>query len=260
MSTISKNLPTPVDNFSTQIATTSLGSSDLSVELDSASGLPTEGVGQLFKKDADGNIVSGSIEFVHWTNVSGNTLTFSDTNDRGIAGSDSGAQSYVADDWFEVWVSKYYDKSDHLEVEHNADGTHSDVTATTVTVSGASDFQGDAGFSGHRFSTPYDNGNSGTAKTIDLDNGDTQIVTLTGNAALTISNFSAGSYLTLHIDVDGTGGYNAPTIAASGVTFYGTSNISRDANAKNTIAIRFWTATFAEIVGSNSDLQSITTL
>lgn len=135
MSTITTILPTPPNGFSTQISTSSVSSSDLSIELDSTSGLGTEGVGQLLKKDADGNLVAGSVEFVHWTNVSGNTITFSDTDDRGITGSDSGAQSYVADDYFEVWVSSYYTPSGIREQINDTNGNEQvKFTATTSAV------------------------------------------------------------------------------------------------------------------------------
>lgn len=133
MSTIAKFLAQPPDEFSTQIASSTVSSTDLSVSLDSTSGLPTEGIGQFFKKDANGNLVSGSVEFVHWTNVSGNTITFSDTGDRGITGSDSGAQSYVADDYFEVWASSYYVGGYGGLIEHNADGTHKTSVVATLT-------------------------------------------------------------------------------------------------------------------------------
>lgn len=132
MSTIAKFLPVPPNNFSTQIASSTVATDGLSVSLDSTSGLPTEGVGQFFKKDAQGNLVSGSVEFVHWTNVSGNTLTFSDVDDRGITGSDNGAQAYVADDYFEVWASSYYAGGVGGLIEHNADGTHVDASAAEV--------------------------------------------------------------------------------------------------------------------------------
>lgn len=133
MSTIAKFLSKPPDVFSTQIATPSVGTTDLSVQLDSTSGLPTEGVGQFFKKDASGNLVAGSVEFVHWTNVSGNTITFSNTGDRGITGSDSGAQAYVADDYFEVWASSYYVGGYGGTVEHNSDGTHDNTKVAMLT-------------------------------------------------------------------------------------------------------------------------------
>lgn len=133
MSTISKFLPKPPDNFSTQIASSNISSSALSIELDLTSGLGTEGVGVLFKKDVDGEVVTGSIEFIHWTGVSGNTITLTDVNDRGITGSDSGAQAYVADDYFEVWVSSYYQPTTGILVEHNTDGTHDTDHVVTPT-------------------------------------------------------------------------------------------------------------------------------
>lgn len=124
MSTIAKFLSKPPDGFSTQISSATVSSTDLSVTLDSTSGLPTEGVGQFFKKDANGDLVAGTVEFVHWTNTSGNTITFSDTDDRGITGSDSGAQSYVADDYFEVWASSYYVGGVGGLIEHGPTGDH----------------------------------------------------------------------------------------------------------------------------------------
>lgn len=132
MSTIAKVLPTPPDNFSTQIASSTVSSTALTVQLDSVAGLPTEGVGQFFKKDASGAIIPGSIEFVHWTNIAGSSITFTDTGDRGITGSDSGAQSYVADDYFEVWVSSYYSSNYSMDVEHNSDGTHDNTKVPVV--------------------------------------------------------------------------------------------------------------------------------
>lgn len=124
MSTITKFLSKPPDGFSTQIASATVAADALSVSLDSTTGIPTEGIGQFFKKDANGALVTGSVEFVHWTGVSGNTITFSDTGDRGITGSDSGAQSYVADDYFEVWVSSYYVGGYGGLIEHTATGAH----------------------------------------------------------------------------------------------------------------------------------------
>jgi hypothetical protein len=139
MSTIARFLPQTPNGFSTQIASASVSSSALSISLDSISGLPTEGVGQLFKKDANGDLVAGSVEFCHWTNATGGTITFSDTGDRGITGSDSGAQAYVADDYFEVWVSSYYVGGYGGLIEHNANGTHASgmtLPSSVVTLTG----------------------------------------------------------------------------------------------------------------------------
>lgn len=136
MSNISSFLPVPPDNFSTQISTPTIGTTDLTIGLDSVAGLATEGVGVLFKKDSDGVIVPGSIEFIHWTGISGSSITLTDTGDRGITGSDAGAQSYVADDYFEVWVSSYYQPTGGILQEHNTDGSHSDITADSLDLGG----------------------------------------------------------------------------------------------------------------------------
>lgn len=206
MSTISKALPTPPDNFSTQLAA-SVSSTDTTIQLDSTSGLPTEGVGQLFKKNADGEVVAGSVEFVHWTSVSSNSIVLSDVNDRGITGSDSGAQAYAADDYFEVWVSSYYNFRDAFDEEHNADGTHASTivkttatqtltnkTLTSPTVAGEAYFDGEV-----------DNGNSSTADTIDWTAGNKQKITLTGNCTFTFTDPSGPCNLILKLIQDGTG-------------------------------------------------------
>lgn len=108
MSDISDFLPKVPNNFSTQISSATVSPTALSFTINDPGDLPQEGVGQLFKKNADGEIVVGSVEFIHWTSVSGNTVSLTDTGDRGLQGSDSGAQSYIAGDYFEVWVSSYY--------------------------------------------------------------------------------------------------------------------------------------------------------
>jgi hypothetical protein len=132
MSTISLLLPLVPDNFSTQIASSSVAANALTFNVDSATGLPQEGVGQLFKKDTNGDVVAGSIEFIHWTSVVDNTINLTNTGDRGITGSDSGAQAYSADDYFEVWVSSYYQPFTAMGVEHGTDGKHTSAVVTTL--------------------------------------------------------------------------------------------------------------------------------
>lgn len=253
MSTISKFLPLPPNNFSTQIATTNLGTTDLSVDLDSTTGLGTEGVGQFFKKDANGEVIAGSIEFVHWTGKSGNTLTFTDTGDRGISGSDSGAQAYVADDWFEVWVSSYYQPTDGILVEHEADGTHDSalvaMLAGTQSFTGEKTFEDKITINDERVETIYDNGNSGTSKTINWTNGASQKITLTGDCILSFSNATAGGFLTLFIDVNATGGYTL-TLPSDCIGVSGTT-ITKTANAKNSVGFRYDGSKYRVFVNPN---------
>lgn len=107
MSAISANLSTPPDNFSTTLSS-GIASNALSIPLNSVAGLPTEGIGVLFTKDANGDVVAGSVEIIHWTGVAGSALTLTNTGDRGLTGSDGAAQAYSAGAYFEVWVTSYY--------------------------------------------------------------------------------------------------------------------------------------------------------
>ena len=116
MSAISALLTAPPNNFSTTLSA-GIASNDLTIPLNSVSGLGTEGIGVLYAKDTSGNPTASSIEFIHWTNTSGNNLTLTDTGDRGVSGSASGAQAHTAGDTFEVWThSSYYPRSALLAV------------------------------------------------------------------------------------------------------------------------------------------------
>lgn len=135
MSTISKALPNPPANFSTTLSG-GVSSSDLTIPLNSVSGLGTEGVGVIYAKDSEGEAIATSLEFIHWTNTSGNNLTLSDTGDRGLSGSYNGAQAHSSGDTFEVWVHPEYHFYDWGVTEHNADGTHkAGITLTSSTIS-----------------------------------------------------------------------------------------------------------------------------
>lgn len=138
MSTISKALPNPPANFSTTLSS-GVSSSDLTIPLNSVSGLGTEGVGVIYAKDSEGEAIASSLEFIHWTNTSGNNLTLSDTGDRGLSGSYNGAQAHSSGDTFEVWVHPEYHFYDWGVTEHNADGTHkSGITLTSPTITSPS--------------------------------------------------------------------------------------------------------------------------
>lgn len=225
MSTISSILPQPPDGFSTQISTATISSSDLTIGLDSVSGLPTEGVGQLLKKDADGNLVAGSVEFVHWTNVSGSTITLSDTGDRGITGSDSGAQAYVADDYFEVWVSSYYTPSGIREQIN--DTNRNEVLKFGATASAVNEITITNAATG-AFPTISATGEADTG--IDFENSEgEEILKLDAIASavneITIKNAATG---------------NKPTIALSG----GDDNIGLEITPKGTGALTVGGNTF----------------
>jgi len=137
MSTISNLLPVPPDNFSTTL-NGSISAAALSIALNSVTGLPTEGVGVIYKKESDGTVDADTVEFIHWTNISGSTLQLTDSGDRGVSGSANGAQTHDSSDTFEVWVhanSHYKGIRTAVLAEHNDSGTHkANIALTTPTL------------------------------------------------------------------------------------------------------------------------------
>ncbi len=60
--------------------------------------------------------------------------------------------------------------------------------------------------SGQAYTDRYDAGSSGAAKTLDFANGNTQLLLLTANTTLTLSNPKSGAFYTFEFKQDGTGG------------------------------------------------------
>lgn len=125
----------PPNGFSTTLSS-GLTDSGLTISLNSITGLASEGVGVIFKKDADGDVVDTSVEFVHWTSTGTGTVICSDAGDRGIAGSyGSAAQAHDSGDYFEVWVSSQYYTSQRngFIAEHSAAGVHDTTKVADLT-------------------------------------------------------------------------------------------------------------------------------
>lgn len=77
--------------------------------MNNITGLGSEGIGVVYKKNSDGTPDTTTIEFIHWTGTGVNSVTLTDTGDRGVTGSYNGAQAHSNGDTFEVWVhSSYY--------------------------------------------------------------------------------------------------------------------------------------------------------
>lgn len=188
MSSISSWLSAPPNNFSTTLSS-GIANNTLTIPLNSVTGLGTEGVGVIFKKDADGAVDATTVEFIHWTNVSGLSLTLTDTGDRGIDGSyGAAAQAHDANDYFEVWVSSQYYSSQRVGfvAEHSAAGVH-DATIVAK-LAGTQTFTGDKTFSGTTTLTTADiNGGTVDGVTIATSRVNPRTTTETSSATPTIN-------------------------------------------------------------------------
>lgn len=126
--------------------------------------------------------------------------------------------------------------------------TLSNKTVANATLSGTTDVVA-------RRSAIYDNGNSGASATLSFSNGDTQKLTLTGDATVYWADAAEGDYMTLHLIQDGTGGRN-PTFP-SGANYPGgvAPTWSATPAARDVVAIRPFSSTDIDILASSLDLQ-----
>lgn len=101
-------------------------------------------------------------------------------------------------------------------VDNTSDANKPVSTATQTALNGKVNVSNGGG------ETYFDAGNSGTAKTLDLANGNVQKLTLTGNCTITLTGPSAGAYrsMLLYVFQDGTGNR---TITWPGSVHWGTA-------------------------------------
>lgn len=84
----------------------------------------------------------------------------------------------------------------------------------------------------------YDNGNSGSSKTITWTNGDRQLVTITASTTLAYAGAIQGQILTLRIVENGTGGYSI-TLPTSKWPGGGAGTFTTTANAINVLTVLY---------------------
>lgn len=185
--------------FSTTLSSgISTGTGD-TITLASVTGLPTDTEITLTfdRVDSDGNATDATMERITGT-ISGSNLT---SYTRGVDGSSEQAHSSGAVVEY-IWNGDdLNDMIDGLLVEHNQDGTHSDVTAdsvTTDTIAGeSSQFPAVTGIKSH--------GAVGSTETIDWSTGDRHLLTLDENVTISFSNAAAGQTITIFMLQDGSG-------------------------------------------------------
>jgi hypothetical protein len=257
----------PSENFfqttlSAQLADTAGDGDTFSVN--DASGLQNKsGICVINRVNTSDEETPAKREVIEYSGVSGSAITIQTRNVDGSGSTLTHEVGSIVEFIPDVtWANRLATAMATLVDEDDISSINTNIATLSdaQTYTAAKTFSAQVAFEDKRTSTVHDNGNSGTSDTIDLSNGETQKSTLTGNCTYTLTNFEEGDYLTLFIDVDGTGSYNQPTISASGVTFYHDDNdIDTSANAKNMVAIRFFSATEARM-STASGLTSTTTL
>lgn len=115
-------------------------------------------------------------------------------------------------------------------------------------------FTGKATFQGKRNGPIYNNGNSGTSKTINFANGETQKLTLTGNCTISFTNVEEGDYLTLYLIQDGTGGRTVTWPAGTKSFDDAFPDLESSASAINIVGIRAFSDTEFHIVASSANI------
>lgn len=163
--------------------------------------------------DANGETTPAKREYIEYSGTSGNTVIITTRN---VDGSNS-ALTHAVGSIVEfvpdvVWAQRIYDALSTLVDPDDTDVLNSNI----VTADGTQTITGDKTLSGtntftallelkRRKDTVYANGNLGATPAIDIENGTTQSGTLSANATMSFSNFTAGDYLTLILSQDGTG-------------------------------------------------------
>jgi hypothetical protein len=236
MSTISKLLAAPPDNFSTTVNGT-VTAADLSWTLNSVAGLATEGIGVLFQKDTSGDVDQTTIEFVHWTGIAGAVMSLTDISDRGLTGSANGAQSHTGTVYFEVWVTgQYYYKGLKDSLVNVVDATTGAVDTTKVVTP-----SGTQTLTNKTLTAPTVTSLAATSPKITTDISDTNgneilKITATGSAVneITVANAATG---------------NNPTWSVSG----GDTNIGWDIKTKGTGVFRVKQTCEIQVVAAGTD-------
>ncbi len=197
MSTISAILQAPPDNFSTTLSA-DITASGLTVALNDITGLGSEGVGVIFKKNSDGTPDTTTIEFVHWTGTGVNSVTLTDTGDRGISGSYNGAQSHSNGDTFEVWVhSKYYPRTALANLVNTTTGALDTTKVVDLTTAQT--------LTNKTLTTPV-------VASLYQDAGKTKLMTMPNTASDTLAAIAATQTLTNKTIA--MGGYLQPAVSA----------------------------------------------
>jgi len=258
----------------------SAGASD-PISFADVDGIPNlPGVLVINRVDSNGTATASKREYIEYSGTSGTTVLITTRNVDGSGSTLTHAVGSIVE-WIPdvTWADRIYDSlAAVIDVDDNTTINSSLVTLTGTqtltnkTISGATlsgtlagnaTFPGNIGFDGDlsikRRKTPvYSNGSAGISLSIDMDNGETQKVTLNTTATISLANMEEGDYLTLYVEQDGTGS-RTMTIAQSGGTVNypaGTApTLTTAASARDILGIRAFNASVTDVVASSLNLS-----
>lgn len=240
------------------------------ISFDDVDGIPNlPGVLVINRVDGNGTATPANREYIEYSGTSGNTILI---QTRNVDGSNA-ALTHVVGSIVEfipdvTWADRIYDALATLVDVDDISAINTSIVTTTGTQSLSNKTLTGATLSTvslinadilNRKTTIYNNGNAGASLAIDLNNGETQKVTLTETlATLSLVNMEAGDYLTLYLEQDATGSRTITLAQSGGSLKYpgGTApTLTTDANARDVLAIRAYNASVTDVIANSLDLS-----
>lgn len=255
------------------------------ITFDDVDGIPNlPGVLVINRVDSSGTATASKREYIEYSGTSGTTVLITTRNVDGSNAALTHAVGSIVEFIPDVtWADRIYDALanvvditdltldttkvvDLTTAQTLTNKTLSGALITSATLSGIiagnATLPGtislvDANF-GSRRTTIYDNGTAGASLAIDLNNGETQKVTLSTNATASLVNMQEGDYLTLYVVQDATGSRTLNIVQPGGTVNYpaGTApTLTTSANSRDILGIRAYNASISDVLASSLDLS-----
>lgn len=248
------------------------------ISFDDVDGIPNlPGVLVINRVDSSGTATPVKREYIEYSGTSGNTVLITTRNVDGSNSALTHAVGSIVEFIPDVtWADRIYDAlATIIDVDNNTTVKSSIVFTTPTlldpTISGATlsgVIAGNATLSGSitisnlnvgsRKTTIYDNGNAGASLAINLNNGETQKLTLTTTlATISLQNMEEGDYLSLYA-IMGSGFSGSMILAQSGGTIRysgGASlpSLQKSNAAVNLLGIRAFNASTSDVVAVSTN-------
>lgn len=246
------------------------------ITFDDVDGVPNlPGVLVINRVDANGTATASKREYIEYSGTSGSTVLIETRNVDGSNAALTHAVGSIVEFIPDVtWADRVYDAlANIVDISDLSLDTSKVVTPTGTqtltnkTISGATlsgILAGNATFSGaitinnlnlgSRKTTIYDNGTAGPSLAVNLNNGETQKVTLATNATLTLTNVEEGDYLSLYV-IQASGASASATFAQPSGTVRNVNatipQINKSNNAVNILGIRAFNASISDVLANS---------